>query len=231
MLAFHRTGRHIRWVPITTRPDATMTDAPPNPSLARWNERFAGDDYLFGTAPNAFLVSQQSLLKPGQRALAVADGEGRNGTWLAAQGLQVLAIDASPVGLTKARRLAAERGVELETRVVDIETFDWTADSWDVIAAIFIQFAGPPLRARIFAGMRQALAPGGHLILQGYRPEQLDYGTGGPPYAENMYTEEMLREAFADLEIAHLEAHDSEIHEGRGHDGMSALIDLVARKP
>jgi len=208
-----------------------MSDATPNPSHVRWNERYATDDYLFGTAPNAFLEAQQSLLRVGQRALAVADGEGRNGTWLAAQGLDVLSVDVSPVALAKAERLAAERGVTLRTAVVDIESFDWGVDAYDVVAAIFIQFAAPPLRSRIFAGMQQALAPGGRLIMQGYRPEQLDYGTGGPPYAENMYTEALLRDAFAGLEIEHLRVHDSEIYEGSGHGGMSALIDLIARKP
>jgi hypothetical protein len=98
------------------------------------------------------------------------------------------------------------------------------------VAAIFIQFAGPALRDRIFAGLRRALKPGGLLLLQGYRPKQLEYKTGGPPIAENLYTEELLRAAFADLNILELRSHDDAIREGRGHDGMSALIDLVARR-
>lgn len=198
---------------------------------AFWNERFAGDDYRFGTEPNAFLATQDQLLKPGFTALAIADGEGRNGTWLAAQGLDVLSIDISPVALQKAERLAAERGVHIATEQVDLAEWTWAADRFDIVAAIFIQFAAPDLRQKIFDGIVRTLAPGGHLIMQGYRPRQLDYGTGGPPHAENMYTEDLLRAAFAPLEILHLEAHDSPITEGSGHDGMSALIDLVARKP
>jgi len=89
----------------------------------------------------------------------------------------------------------------------------------------------PDLRTAIFEGIRRTLTPGGLLLLQGYRPEQLAYGTGGPPHAENMYTAEMLRAAFAGFEILHLEEHDSVICEGTGHDGISALVDLVARKP
>src|SRR5436305_13395168 len=85
---------------------------------ARWNQRFSGEDYLFGTAPNAFLASQRALLRPGQTALAIADGEGRNGVWLAEQGLDVLSIDFSVNALTKARRLAASRGVSLRTEQV-----------------------------------------------------------------------------------------------------------------
>ena len=103
-------------------------------------------------------------------------------------------------------------------------------DRFDLVAAIFIQFAGPPLRDKIFAGMQRALKPGGLLLLQGYRPEQLAYGTGGPREATQLYTADLLREAFADMRILHLAEHDSVINEGRGHAGMSALVDLVAEK-
>ncbi|WP_300300063.1 cyclopropane-fatty-acyl-phospholipid synthase family protein [Ferrovibrio sp.] len=200
-------------------------------SQDHWNTRFSGPDYLFGTAPNAFLQSQAFRLPAAGRALAVADGEGRNGVWLARQGLQVHAIDFSPVALEKARRLAAGQGVVLETEQADLSQWAWPEAAYDVVAAIFIQFAGPPLRQQIFSGIRRALRPGGLLLLQGYRPEQLKYRTGGPSQAENLYTRELLETAFGDCEILHLEAHDSVIHEGSGHDGMSALIDLAARKP
>jgi cyclopropane fatty-acyl-phospholipid synthase-like methyltransferase len=197
---------------------------------ARWNQRFAGEDYLFGTAPNAFLASQRLLLRQGQSALAVADGEGRNGVWLAEQGLDVLSIDFSANALAKAQRLAAARGVTLRTEQVDLFAWDWSGRGFDIVAAIFVQFATPDERAVLFANLKQSLNPGGHLILQGYRPKQLDYGTGGPPNAENMYTEDLLRRAFGDLTIVHLGEHDDVIVEGAGHAGMSALIDLVARK-
>jgi hypothetical protein len=82
----------------------------------------------------------------------------------------------------------------------------------------------------MFEGMIRALKPGGLLILQGYRPEQLKYATGGPKRVENLYTEPLLRESFAALEILHLASHDEVVDEGAGHKGMSALIDLVARR-
>lgn len=196
-----------------------------------WDNRFSGPDYLFGTEPNAFLQSQGFRLPAKGRALAVADGEGRNGVWLARQGLQVHAIDFSSVALEKARRLAASQGVTLETEQADLSQWVWPEAAYDVVAAIFIQFANPELRARIFAGIRRALKPGGLLLLQGYRPEQLNYRTGGPSQVENLYTRGLLEQAFGDWEVLHLVSHDSVIHEGSGHDGMSALIDLVARKP
>ena len=170
----------------------------------RWNARFGADGYLFGTAPNAFLASQGSLLRPGQRALAVADGEGRNGVWLASLGLEVLSVDFSPVALAKARKLATETGAALQTECVDLSAWTWPAQRFDIVAAIFIQFAPPPLRTILFQGMKDALKPGGLILLEGYRPEQLAYKTGGPPHAENLYTAAMLREAFGDMTILHL---------------------------
>ncbi len=201
-----------------------------DPELSRWNERFSGSDYYFGTRPSPLLVAHRSLLVEGGSALAVADGEGRNGVWLAEQGLEVLSIDFSEPALDKARALAAARGIAIRTERADLAVWEWGAERFDVIAAIYIQFAKPPVRQRIFAGMVRALRPGGHLFLQGYRPEQLAYGTGGPPFVENLYTSDMLRTAFGALEILQLREHDSVVAEGRGHKGMSALIDLVARK-
>jgi 2-polyprenyl-3-methyl-5-hydroxy-6-metoxy-1,4-benzoquinol methylase len=196
----------------------------------RWDARFSAEGYLFGTAPNAFLASQAPLLRPGMTALSVADGEGRNSVWLAQQGLAVTAFDLSPVGVEKARRFAESAGVTVDYRVADVNAWNWDERTYGVIAAVFIQFASPAERERIFAGMQRALAPGGLLLLQGYTPRQLEYGTGGPPHAENMYTAAMLTAAFSDLEILHLTEHDDVIREGKGHDGMSALVDLVARR-
>lgn len=196
-----------------------------------WNERYSSPDYVFGTEPNAFLASCTSLLEAGQTALAVADGEGRNSVWLASRGLRVTAFDASEVGLEKARRLAARQGVSVDHRLAHIEDWDWLPEHFDVVAAIFIQFAGPELRSDIFAGMKRTVKPGGLILLQGYRPEQIEYGTGGPREREQLYTRPMLEEAFADFEILTLLEHDSELREGPGHAGMSALIDLVARRP
>ncbi|MFZ3017032.1 MAG: class I SAM-dependent methyltransferase [Gallionella sp.] len=198
--------------------------------MSIWNERYAGEHYHFGTEPNAFLVSQRHLLKPGMSCLAVADGEGRNGVWLAEQGLEVLSVDSSPVALEKAKRLAAERGAKLDFELADLLAWEWPESRYDAVAASFIQFVGPELRAQMFDHIKRSLKPGGLLLLQGYTPRQLEYRTGGPSQVENLYTEALLREAFADMEILHLAEHDSVLNEGSGHSGTSALIDLVARK-
>jgi cyclopropane fatty-acyl-phospholipid synthase-like methyltransferase len=196
-----------------------------------WDERYGQPGFLFGEAPNAFLKSQAGLLEAGWHALSLADGEGRNGIWLAEQGLHVHALDASPVALNKARTLAQKRGVELRFEHADLLNWTWPEAAYDMVAAIFIQFAGPEGRKSMFDGIRRALKPGGLLVLQGYTPRQLEFKTGGPPAAENMYTESLLREAFGDWDISRLNEHDDFVAEGTGHFGQSALIDLIARKP
>lgn len=197
----------------------------------QWNRRFADEAYVFGTTPNRFLTQQARRLSPGSHVLAVADGEGRNGVWLAGQGHAVTSVDIADAGQSKAVRLAAERGVELAFITADLLAWQWPADRYDAVVAIFIQFAAPHEREILFDGMKRATRPGGLLLMQGYRPEQLGYGTGGPPMVENLYTEALLRDAFAGWAIEHLAVHDSVIEEGPGHSGMSALIDLVARRP
>lgn len=195
-----------------------------------WNERYAGDEYFYGTDPNAFLVSQKDRLKAGLSCLAVADGEGRNGVWLAQHGLHVLSVEASPVALAKAQKLAAQRGVELQFELADLDHWEWGENRFDVVVAIFIQFAPPEQRELMFERIRRCLKPGGLLLLQGYTPRQLEYRTGGPSQPENLYTESIVRELLGEMEILHLCEHDSHISEGSGHHGISALIDAVARK-
>ncbi len=108
--------------------------------------------------------------------------------------------------------------------------WDWPADAFDVVAAIFFQFVGPAGRDKIFAGIKKALKPGGLLLLEGYGPKQLEYKTGGPGKLENLYTRELLEKAFADFSSIEVREYDAEIDEGPGHGGLSALIDLVGRK-
>ncbi|NOX74494.1 MAG: class I SAM-dependent methyltransferase [Alphaproteobacteria bacterium] len=195
-----------------------------------WNERYSKPGFLFGTEPAAFLVAQQDYLIRGQKALAIADGEGRNSIFMAEKGMDVTAQDASDVAIDKARGLAAAREARVDFQLADLNDWDWADNSFDLVAAIFIQFADAPFRNEIFAGIKKTLKPGGVLLLHGYTPKQVEYGTGGPPTAKNMYTADLLQASFEDMEILRLEGYDREVDEGRGHSGMSALIDLVARK-
>ncbi len=200
-------------------------------AAATWNQRFATDDYIFGTEPNAWLREHAGVWQPGQRVLCVADGEGRNSVWLARQGLQVDAFDVAELGLAKARRLAEAQGVQVNYSLADCDSFDYGQQRYDGVVAIFVQFADPAMRERQFANIRNCLKPGGYLVLQGYTPKQLEYNTGGPGIASHLYTEAMLRSSFADFDIVTLRDYEAELNEGGRHKGMSALMGLVARKP
>ena len=208
-----------------------MTNPAFTDAAQTWNARFQGDTYLFGTEPNHYLRQQARYWKSGDRVLCVADGEGRNSVWLAQQELLVDAFDLSEVGMHKGQALADARNVAVNFSVEDCNSRTWIHNRYDGIAAIFVQFADPPMRERLFQNMMHSLKPGGSLVLQGYTPKQLEYKTGGPPFIDHLYTTTMLRAAFANMEILDLIEYEDEMSEGTQHRGHSALIGLVARKP
>ena len=195
-----------------------------------WDARYATEDYLFGTEPAAFLSREAARVPPGSRVLCVADGEGRNSVHLAALGHEVTAFDMSPNAVVKARQLAGRAGHLPEFHVATLEDWDWSR-SFDAVVAIFIQFLAPDARTAAFARIAGGVRPGGLLLLHGYAPRQVGYGTGGPPRPENMYTLDLLHAAFDGWEVIHADDYDAVIEEGRGHSGRSGLIDFVARKP
>ena len=196
-----------------------------------WNERFNKEEFIFGKEPNEYLVEQaKRYLTPGNQVLCIADGEGRNGVWLAKQGMQVIGFDVSDIALVKAKQFAKDNQVEIAYSLSDTDGFDWQENSYDAIIAIFIQFADPVMRTRIFKQIQSALKPGGILILQGYTPKQLEYKTGGPSLLEHLYTEEMISDLVNEMEILDLRCYEKELNEGARHAGMSALLGMVAKK-
>jgi SAM-dependent methyltransferase len=199
--------------------------------FARWQARFATPDYAFGKEPNYFLKSCQKILPRRGRVLAVADGEGRNGVWLAEQGLAVVSLDFSPAAQDKARALAAERGVKVTFVRADVHVWDYPQAAFDVVVEIFAQFSPPAQRAIKWRGIRRALKSGGVLIIQGFTPKQLQYGTGGPKQLENLYTRAMLEREFGDFRDVKIVEEERDMHEGASHAGMSAVIGLTAIKP
>lgn len=209
-----------------------MSKTAPDPGKpARvWNELFNVPDYVFGTEPNTYLTEQKRYLKAGDKALLVADGEGRNSVWCARQGLDVDAFDLSEKAVEKARKLARDAQVSVNYSVAGIDDWKWVPDRYDVVVVIFAQFATPNMRTRLFANCIRTLKPGGVLILQGYTPKQLEFKTGGPPLREHLYTEALLRDSFRSLTLCELTCYDAFIREGARHTGMSALIGMVARK-
>jgi cyclopropane fatty-acyl-phospholipid synthase-like methyltransferase len=194
-----------------------------------WEKRFATEDYIFGVTPNHYLLTQAEYLKSGN-ALAIADGEGRNGVWLAKQGFRVDSFDFVQNAIDKANQLALKNGVSINAVCSDWVTFDWGKERYDNIVGIFFQFADAIERGEIFVKIDRALKPGGTLIIQGYSHEQLIYKTGGPGKLENLYTEEILAKGFKNYEVLDSRTYTEVIEEGRAHNGMSGLVGFTARK-
>ena len=194
-----------------------------------WDERYVGEHYAYGTEPNAFLVSQQNQLDACMRALAVGDGEGRNGVWLAQQGLDVHSVDFSAAGLRKAENLAHQRGVKLRTECIDLVTWEWPSEAYELIVSVFVHFPSAT-RLKVHSGIWRALIPGGLLIMEAFHPDQLKYQTGGPPDLDMLYTAEMLHGDFPDAEFLHLEELVTNLDEGNYHLGYASVVRAVLQK-
>ena len=160
----------------------------------------------------------------------MADGEGRNSVFLASQGADVHAVEISPTAIARAKYLASQRGVQVHFEQADLLSWSWPKATYDAVVAVFIQFVAPADRPKLFVQMVETLRPGGILLMHGYRPEQISYATGGPSDPAHCYTEELLRDAFASLQIVKLSSYDARLQEGTAHVGISALVDLVAKR-
>lgn len=198
-------------------------------SLA-WDERYSGGGFEFGEAPNEYLAAQSRRFRPGMAALAVGDGEGRNGVWLARQGLEVTSLDWSAVGTAKARGLAARQGVAIETVTADAAAWDWPDARYDLIAWIYLHLP-PADRTLATAGCRRALKPGGLLVLECFSPAQQGRRSGGPKLPELLWTREIVEREFAGLEILELTEGAVRLDEGPRHQGLAEVVRGVLRQP
>jgi SAM-dependent methyltransferase len=194
-----------------------------------WDERYNQPDYVYGKKPNDFLAEMLDKLPRG-KALALADGEGRNGVFLAENGFQVTSVDSSAVGLSKAAKLATEKGVYLETIVRDLAQFKIEPDSWVLIMSIYCHLP-PPLRKQIHRDSVQGLRPGGVFLLEAYTPRQLQFKTGGPSMPELLMELAILKEELMGLDFVHGAELVRPVREGALHSGMGAVVQILAIKP
>lgn len=197
-------------------------------SLA-WDERYAGGGFQFGEAPNQYLLELAHRLRRGMRALAVGDGEGRNGVWLAEQGLDATSVDWSAVGLAKASALAARRGVPLATEVADLSRWSWPEARFDLIAWIYVHLP-PEDRAAATAGALRALAPGGLLVLECFTPAQEGRRSGGPKDPALLWSRALVERHFPGLEVLELLEGAVRLDEGPRHQGLAEVVRAVLRK-
>lgn len=205
-----------------------MTD----PSIKNefWDERFQHETYAYGKDPNDFLRAHAPLFKAGTSILSLAEGEGRNITFLAQQGCNVRGVDFSQKGHDKAMRLAKTAGVSIDYDLADLNDYDMGQHQWDGVISIFCH-PNEAERAPLFQKIQYSLKPGGIFLLEAYHQRQPDYATGGPRERTHLFTLEELKIAFSDYEILHAHEGERDVHEGTYHTGTSYTVQFIARKP
>lgn len=192
-----------------------------------WDQRYAGDDYVYGTEPNTFLAQHAGLLSGP--VLSLAEGEGRNGVFLASRGLDVLGVDSSEVGLAKARKLAAMRGVTIRTLVADLAVYEPPANTFGAVVSIFAHLPSP-LRRRLYPLVERSLKPGGIILLEAYTKAQLARDTGGPKDPDMLMASADLERSFPGCEVILSREVDREVIEGKFHSGVASVVQFIARK-
>lgn len=197
-----------------------------------WNKRYSEKGFAYGTAANSFLKAQYSQLPKEGKVLCLAEGEGRNAVFLAQQGYEVTAVDQSSVGLEKAHKLAAEKGVEITTKVANLKDYDLGTDAWDGIVSIFAHVP-LSLRQRLHKQVVRSLKKSGVFILEAYTPAHVDMqGVGGPPASQlDMFMSlNSLKQELTGLEFIVGAEVEREVSEGAYHQGQGAVVQVVACK-
>lgn len=192
-----------------------------------WDKEYGTEEYVYGKSPNDFLSSCYQVIPKG-KILLLAEGEGRNAVFLAKLGYSVTAVDISSVGLQKAEKLAKENNVAIETICADLSTFDLGDSKWGGIVSIYCHLP-PTLRKNLYKRIERALKPSGVFLLEGYRPKQLQYKTGGPPIESMMVTKDILLEELPSLAFSHLKELDREVNEGHKHHGIGAVVQAIGK--
>jgi SAM-dependent methyltransferase len=193
-----------------------------------WDERYSAAEYVYGTNPNNFLEANFSSIPKG-KVLSLAEGEGRNAVFLAKQGYSVTAVDASLVGLNKARKLAEENGVVVEFIQADLADYDLGENQWEGIVSIFCPLPSS-IRKQVHQKVAAGLKPNGVFLLEAYTPNQLKHGTGGGNSVDVMQSQETLSQELAGLKFQHLIELERDIIEGIYHTGIGAVVQAIASK-
>ncbi|OIJ07696.1 SAM-dependent methyltransferase [Anaerobacillus arseniciselenatis] len=194
-----------------------------------WDKKFNEEGYFFGTEANVFIKEWGKRISKG-KILAIAEGEGRNATYLASLGHHVTTWDYSKVGIEKTLQLASEKGVTVNAKLNDLEIVEWDENKWDAIVKVFGHLP-PEVKTKTFAGIKKSLKPGGLYVTEVYSTKQIEYGTGGPKITELLYEPKMFLEAFSDWKFIHFFYGEVERYEGENHTGLCHVIQAVIQKP
>ncbi len=192
-----------------------------------WNERYAADEYIYGTEPNSFLAENAKILTGP--VLSLAEGEGRNAVFLASLGLKVLGVDGSAVGLAKAQKLAAARGLTIQTEVADLAVYEPTEGRYGSVISIFAHLPSDA-RRQLYPKVERALRPGGIILLEAYAKSQIMKNTGGPRDLDMLMTSEDVEQAFPTCEVILSCEIERNVVEGTFHTGVASVVQFMARK-
>ncbi|MGO8863658.1 MAG: class I SAM-dependent methyltransferase [Acidimicrobiales bacterium] len=192
----------------------------------QWDERYSGDELVWTSTPNQFLVADVVGL-PAGRAVDLACGEGRNSIWLAEQGWEVTGVDFSPVGLAKAKRFADLRGVEVTWVESSVENWTPPPEGFDLVAMLYLQLP-VPTRSAAIATAASAVAPCGTLLVVAHDVDNLTRGYGGPPGPEVLYRVSDVTEAAAEAGLT-VERAEQATRVVDTDDGPRDAIDTVVR--
>ena len=200
------------------------------PHREYWDRLYQRPEYVYGTEPNRYLLQHASLLQPGMKALAVGDGEGRNGVWLATQGLQVVSAERSPWGIEKARRLARQYHVELGSKCCDLLDWSWPQAEFDIAVAMYLHLSKLE-RRKVHSNLAACLKPGGFLLLEAFRPSRPALAAPGLRADDSLFTVALLRRDFCGLEFIELLEGTVALDEGCMHQGSAEIVRMLARRP
>ncbi|HVA09654.1 MAG TPA: class I SAM-dependent methyltransferase [Acidimicrobiales bacterium] len=190
----------------------------------QWDERYRGDELVWTSTPNQFLVAGVAGLAPG-RAVDLACGEGRNSIWLAEQGWVVTGVDFSPVGLAKARRFADLRGVEVTWVESAVESWTPPSDGFDLVAVLYLQLP-QPARSTALSLAASAVAPGGTLLVIAHDLDNLIRGYGGPQNPDVLYSVSDVTGAAVDAGLT-IRKGEQAVRVVDTEDGPREAIDTV----
>lgn len=192
-----------------------------------WNQRYVADEFVYGTEPNSFLAQNAKILSGP--VLSLAEGEGRNAVFLASLGLDVLGVDGSEVGLAKAQKLAAARGLVIRTEVADLATYEPRADSFGSVVSISAHLPSE-IRKRLHRLVERSLKPGGIMLLEAYTKAQVTRNTGGPKDPDMLMARVDLEKEFPNCETILSQEIEREVVEGKFHTGLASVVQFIARK-
>lgn len=181
----------------------------------RWDERYGKKGFALGKEPNPFLKKHISQL-PGEKALDLAAGEGRNAIFLAQHGFAVDAVDLSRVGLEKTRKLAGRTGVRIRTHLADLRTYSIKPGSYDLICDFYF------LQRRLIPKIKKGLKKGGRVVFETYLIDHRAFGTTGPKDPKYFLGHNELLERFSDFRI--LFYREGVFREGGRTKAIASLI-------